>query len=232
MQRNLIRFCWFLLLGVYLAGCWLIFASPGAGGRWLPVIIFVFVFSLAIWAYLTFRVFFFYRELAAFLRYLYSGEYEAGIKLNTVFGDEVSVLGVAVNKAADRLRQFDSLRAQKVSLSQRVTSVVCEASRDGIVLADMDKREFQFNHCARAIFEIEQENISFEAVEGQGVNREFVEFFKKTTEKEKIPQEKKITLRLPIKNAQADLNVKIIPLKDKNERTRLAVIFIRPEPFR
>jgi len=232
MQRNLIRSCWVLLFGIYLTGGWLIFMSRGAWGASMPIIIFVFVFSLAIWAYLTFRIFFFYRELAAFLRYLYSGEYEAGIKLNTIFSDEVSYLGDTINKAADRLRQFDSLRAQKVSLNQRVTSVVREASRDGIVLADMDKREFQFNHSARAIFAIEQENISFEAVERQEANREFVEFFKKTTEKEKIPQEKKITLRLPVKNAQADLNVRIIPLKDKKERTRLAVIFIRPEPFR
>lgn len=227
MQKNLIKIAWGFVVVTYVFGYGLLFKEYGSQEFKLSFFIFVFTFGLSALGYLTFRAFIFRRNLLNFLKHLWAGDYETGVKFDLIFKDEIEYIARMMNKAVDRLRIYDALRAERVALNQRASQLIYSSAKEGVILANLDRREFKFNPSAQYVFEIEQELISFEAIEKHEVNRDFFDFFKTVTEREKVPQEKTVTLKLPIKNSQRELLIKIIPLKDQHENTRLAVIFIR-----
>lgn len=227
MQANLLKMTWVFIIASSSAAFLLLFKEHQSSEVILAVLIFLFVFTLAGFAYITLRILFFRKHIVSFLKHLWAGDYEIGVKISAMFQDEFEFIATMMNKAADRLRTYDVLRSQSVALNQRAMDIIYSDSKDGIILANIDKRQFKFNPTAQSVFGVEQESVSFSLIEKQAENSEFIDFFKLVTERERVPQEKKVTLRLPIKHSERELLLKIIPLKDKHEKTRIALIFIR-----
>ncbi|MFH1457558.1 MAG: PAS domain-containing protein [Candidatus Omnitrophota bacterium] len=226
MIKNLIKICWVYFFVAYVAG-YILLLEPSV--RFNPYVTFFFALGVIVWGFLTLRAMRFKRKLVNFLKHLVSGDYKTGIKVNIFLEDEIKTLGQLINKAVDHLVRYDELRAEKVFLNFRALEVICKNIKEGLIIADLDKEIFEFNPAAQSLFDIKQERITYNAIRKEEGNRDFVRLFKQVTEEQKYPKEDKVVLHLPMRNLRKELLVKIIPLKDRNEEVRLALVFIKEE---
>lgn len=178
--------------------------------------------------YIVRRIIVFNTSLTRLFRTLISGDYEAGLKSSRFFKDEIETLTQQINKFLEQLRTYDRLRAERIAFNSRALDLIYENINEGAAIADMEKETFRFNPAARALFGVKQETFSFDSLRAQEKNHQIVRMFIKATETERVPQEGRAVLQLPIQNVNAleELFIKIIPLKDKEEKVRLALIFI------
>jgi PAS domain-containing protein len=228
MFRHFMKIAWFGLLVSYVA-IWATLRREVAlidsyeWVAWLGVLGFVF------WAYLAFRLTEFSRKFRKFSRQIISGNYETGIQPSRFIRDEVCSLEGLINKIADRLRFYDALRAEKVALSTRARELIHERSCAPIIIADVDTAIFRFNREARVLFGVDQEELSFDSIEKRPENFRFVEFFRNTVERDKVPHKMRISITLPIRAVSREALVEIIPIKDREEKVRIALIILAAE---
>ncbi len=227
MFKHLMKIAWFGILAIYIVLWTTLRREATLNGSyewisWIGVLGFVF------WGYLALRLGSFSSKFRKFSRQIIDGNYETGIRPSRFLRDEAHSLETLVNKIADRLRFFDALRAEKVALSTRARELMHERSSESIVFADIDAAVFRFNKTARAFFGVDQETLSFDAIEKQPENAAFVAFFRNAVERYKVPREERITISLPARGAAREALAEIIPIKDREEKVRLALIFLRP----
>jgi hypothetical protein len=230
MFKHLMKIAWFGLLASYIAIWATLRREVSLTGSyewiaWLGILGFVF------WAYLAFRLSGFSGKFRNFSRQIIAGNYETGIRPTRFVRDEVCSLEALINKIADRLRFFDALRAEKVAISTRAREIIHERSCESIVFADVDAAVFRFNKEARAFFGVDQETLSFDAIEKRPENAAFSAFFRDTIERDKVPHGERLAISLPVRGAAREAFVEIVPIKDRLEKVRVALIFLR-EPDR
>lgn len=198
-------------------------------GRGAPNLLFMLVNLLFILTgtYLTLRLWFFRKRLVNFFRHLLSGDYTTGIKTIPWLEDEISALTRLANRVADQLRIYDELRADRTGLSYRALDVVFRTVQEGVIIANMEKSTFRLNPAVQSMFGVNQESFGFESIENQKENTRFVRTFMLTTLKDGVAREGKSVLRLPGPGLKRDVRFRIVPLKDKSEKVRLAMIFVQ-----
>jgi len=227
MQKHLSKIAWtclvlsFVLSMVYF---WQAAAQTGAAG--IIVVDVLFLAGMSALAYLTFRVVVFRRRLTGFVRHLLAGNYDAGIRETVGINDETTRLEKLLNNLADQLRTYDKLFAERVSMSHRALELLYRTTAQAVIMADVEKRAFRFNPSALALYNVDQKSYSFDAIEKLPANAAFVRQFHNTVAVDKVPVERRITLQIPVRNEQLTLDVKIVPLKDYDERVQLVLILI------
>jgi nitrogen fixation/metabolism regulation signal transduction histidine kinase len=226
MFKNFIAFAWLGLIFCYVVGYYLLFRELHLAGR-LEWVLWPGLLGLVLWIYVTARFFIFRRRLISFLKNIIAGEYETGIKAHRFMHDEVAELTGLFNKVADRLRLYDVLRAEKVAINTRAREVMFAQTRAAVIVADVDERMFHFNPAAQGLFAVEQEEMSFASIEKRPENAAFVEFFRDTIEREKVPREADVALTIPIRATTKGTHALIVPIKDREEKVRLALIFLK-----
>lgn len=227
MRKNLLKIALGLILLCFIAGYAFILNLASD----LKLLLFFWVMAglaFLCFLYIFIRITVFNTRLIRLFRTLISGNYEAGLNPNRLFKDEIETLIQQINKFLEHLRTYDRLRAERIAFNSRALNLIYENINEGIAIADMEKETFLFNPAARALFEVKQESFSFDSLRTQERNRQIVRMFIKATEIEKVPQEGKVIIQLPIQSGTAvrELFVKIIPLKDKEEKVKLSLIFI------
>lgn len=182
--------------------------------------------ALLCWAYLSARLFSFRKRLSNFLHLLLTGDYEAGMRTRQRFTDEISLLEDLSNQLADRLRTYDRLRAERVSIHARVLDLLLIHSKEGLITADLEKEIFVFNPVAQKLLGIRRKNFSFESILKAGVNTDFSKLFEQATTGRKTNTKGGCFLQLPGMQAPVKLTLLIMPLRDRNESVRFALISI------
>ncbi|RJO65554.1 MAG: PAS domain-containing protein [Candidatus Omnitrophota bacterium] len=227
MRTNLIKIFWLSLLVCLSLGYYLLFRMYRFSGPLYEVLLALFVLAVIFWLYIAIRVLIVRKKIVLVLKRILFNEYETGIRVSERIDDEVTHLERLINRTCEQLRVYDALRVERIDLISRAMDTVYHHIQEGIIIADLEKKNLRANPAAREIFGIEQETITFESIEKQERNRDFMEFFKNAVEREKILKEGVVTLQMPIRNASRQVALKIFPLKDKEETVKLAVIFIR-----
>jgi nitrogen fixation/metabolism regulation signal transduction histidine kinase len=226
MFKNSLTFAWFGLIACYAAGYVLLFRELHVGGRF-DWILLPGALGFLFWIYVGIRLFFLRRGLTSFANNIIAGEYETGIELNRLQRDETAALARLINRVADRLRLYDALRAEKVAINTRAREVMFEETSSAVILADVDEQLFHFNSAARDLFAVDQEEMTFASIEKRPENAVFDEFFRDTIEREKVPREADFEITIPIRASTKGTHALIVPIKDKEEKVRLALIFLR-----
>jgi len=226
MFKHLMKIAWFGLLVSYIAIWATLRREVSLAGSyewiaWLGILGFVF------WGYLALRLIGFGGKIKNFSRRIIDGDYETGVKPSRFFRDEAFSLETLVNTIADRLRFYDALRAEKVAISTRAREIIHERSCESIVFADVDAAVFRFNKTARTLFGVDQETLSFDSIEKRPENAAFAAFFRRTIDRDKVPREERVTITLPVRGAAREAAAEIIPIKDREEKVRIALIFLR-----
>lgn len=226
MIKRSLLFAWLAIVLCWAAGSYALIYRPGLLPRpaWIMTI---GALGILLACYTAIRLFIFRRRLVRFANKIIAGEYETGIKAHRFWRDEVAELTRLLNRAADRLGQYDMLRAQKVAINTRARDVMFARAGSPVVIADMDERIFHFNAAAQALFAIEQEEMSFSSIENRPENAAFVEFFRDTVEREKVQREADLAITIPIRATTRELHALIVPIKDREENVGLALIFLQ-----
>jgi len=226
MFKHFMKIAWFGLLACYIVLWGTLRREVSLTGSyewiaWLGIVGFVF------WGYLALRLRTFSGKFDKFSRQIIDGNYETGIRQSRLFRDEVGSLEGLINTIADRLRLYDALRAEKVAISTRARELMHERSSGSIVYADVDAAVFRFNKAARELFGVDQQTLSFDSIEKQTENAAFVAFFRATIDRDKVPHQKRVFIALPARGAVREVVAEIIPIKDRAEKVRVALIFLR-----
>ncbi len=226
MLKNLIKIMWIGILICY-AAIYILFLKEAYLTGYYVWALWIGGIGLAFWLYVTVRIWLFKRKFEMFARHLLDGNYETGIQTHRFSRDEMRVLADLTNRIADRLRQYDKLRAERVALSTRAREILHERSDKAVIVAEFDGATFRFNEAARGLFGIDQETMTFESIENRPENREFTAFFRKTVEFEKVASEARLKLTLPVRDITREITVEIVPIKDGGENVRIALIFLK-----
>ena len=227
MFKHFMKIAWFGILAIHIL-LWTTLRRQAALAVSYEWISWAGILGFVFWGYLALRFGAFGAKFRKFSRQIIDGNYETGIRPSRFIGDEVRSLEDLINTIADRLRFYDALRAEKVALATRVRELIHERSCEAIILADVDAATFRFNKMARTLFGVEQETLSFDSIEKRPENAAFAAFFRNTVERDKVPQERRLTITLPVRGAAREAAVEIIPVKDRAEQVRAALIFLRP----
>ncbi|MFH1768574.1 MAG: hypothetical protein ABH858_05395 [Candidatus Omnitrophota bacterium] len=157
---------------------------------------------------------------------LIAGNYEVDFKTDRFFKDEITALTQLIKKFLEQLRIYDKLRVDKISLIARALNLLYNSTKDAVVLVDMEKNIFKFNPSARLAFDVEQETFTFDSIRTQKENRRLLHLFFDAAMRKKMTQEGTVTVKLPVQNIEKEVSVKMIPLKDKDERVKLLFAFV------
>ncbi|GEM_PF-938335 len=204
-----------LALGAYRSNPYLFYCLLVAG-----------ILACGIAAYLTVKALLFRRKLLACIRHLLANEYQTGMRVARGPCDEIVRFEKRINSMVDQLRVYNSLQIERISALNKSIDIVYRNIAEGIIIAYPDKREFRLNPAVQRMFQVEQEVITFDAIEKQPGNRRFVALFKEAVEMRKVITEGIVTLELPIRQSSLNVMVEIIPVKDKGESVALAIIFV------
>ncbi|MDD4857178.1 MAG: hypothetical protein PHD74_03630 [Candidatus Krumholzibacteria bacterium] len=226
MFKNSIAFAWLALSICYVTGYFLLIKELNAAGRF-DWVLWPGILGLLILIYITARLLVFERRLKNFTKNIIAGEYRTGIKAHRFMHDEVGELAALLNLAADRLRLYDALRAEKVAINTRAREIMFAETRAAVIIADVDERLFHFNPAAQGLFAVEQEEMTFDSIEKRPENAAFVEFFRDTVEREKVSREADLGITIPIRATTRGAHALIVPIKDREEKVRLALIFLK-----
>ena len=184
------------------------------------------ILGVIFWLIISIRTLIFKKRLVVFIKRLRAGDYQAGIKLRFKSKDEITKLVNLINKLGDQLRVYDDLRSQNVSLNYRALDIIFTTVKEGLIIADAEKRILRFNLAAQAIFDVEIENIRFDTMERQTENKQLYELLKDTIERTKYYKKCDVLIKLPIRNLTRKLNITVFPLKDKDENVKMMIIFL------
>jgi len=225
MTPNLIKIIWFLLPLCGLTSALIGWVETEPPIRWILSIL--FVLTLSCWFFLTIRFFSFYKQMRSFLRRLLAGDYETGIRASENCTDEISRLENLANQVVDRLRTYDQLRANRVSIHSRALDLLLAQSKKGVITANVEKRVFIFNPTAQKMLGIQRKSFSFESVLKPIINKNFNELFQKAITEQKTNTEGACHLQLPGMQTPARIELLIMPLRNRNEDVQFAFLFIQ-----
>lgn len=226
MTPNLLKMLWFFLPICWLVGGLLVWPTVEPPLRWSLLIL--SALFLLCWSYLTLRVFGFRKRMFLFLRRLLAGDYETGIRTRERFTDEISKLETLSNQVADRLRIYDRLRADRVSIHARVLDLLLIHSQEGLITANVEKEIFLFNPVAQKRLGIKRKSFSFESILKPTSNETFSRLFAQAVTGRKVNTRGHCALQLPGMSAPVNASFLVMPLRDRDETVRFAVLTIEP----
>lgn len=224
MTPNLLKIIWVLLPACAVLSAligWIETEPPTSG------LIFALTAIILIgWSALTLRLLTFRKKLYHFLRRLLAGDYEAGIRSRKLINDEISRLEEMANQVAERLREYDRLRADRVSVQARALDLTVRNSGEMLITADTEKETLIFNPAAQKRLGISGKSWPFEAILKPNDNATFARLFNRAVSGSKLNTEGNCRLKLPGMDNPVMLHILILPLRDRNEAVRFILITI------
>jgi len=215
------------LIWIFLPLCWLtvgytVWENTPAPFNWM--VAGLLGISLFCWIYLTARMTGFRQRLLHFLSQLLKGDYETGIHMGTAFRDEFYPIEDTANRLVERLRIYDRLRADRVSIHARVLDLILRQVKEPLITADVEKEVFVFNPAAQKALGIERKSFSFESVLKPAANQSFHSLFKEVVSGRKVNTEGTCLLQLPGMHEPLRIGLELLPLRDRDEIVRFAVL--------
>lgn len=226
MNKHYLKIAWVLFLFFLSAGYVFLFKYVGFSGPFVAIPVSFFALGVAIWVYLLFRILIFRRKLVNFLKFLLEGNYAEGLKIAAFAHDEIYSLVKQINKSVEQLKIIDSLRAEKVALNYNALDQIFCNVKEGVILADLEKKIFQLNEPARLLFEIGPADLNFELLEKQEANKQFWHLFTDVVLRKKVTLSQKVFLLPSLSTHPKEVFVKIIPIKNKLEEVKFVVILV------
>lgn len=228
-KNNALKIFWLIIPIALALGLTAIFDKKNLTASDIYLFALFLTLGLCAWVYVSFRAINFRKKLVYFIKRILENEYHSGIKINPKLNDEITGLEKLVNMMADQLRSYDELQVDKISALNRAIDIIYHNVKQGLILYDLTKKSFQINPAVQAVYEVEQENFSYDSLAKQEPNREFISLLQDSVGQGKITRDQNVTLELPIRQSKRDLRLTIIPIKDKNEIVELAVILVNQQ---
>lgn len=224
MTSNVITIIWIFLPLCWLTAGFIVRENTPAPFNWMAAGL--LGISFFCWIYLTMRMAGFRRRLFNFLSRLLKGDYETGIHMSTAFRDEFYPIEDTANRLVERLRIYDRLRADRVSIHARALDLILRQVQEPLITADVEKEVFVFNPAAQKALGIERKSFSFESVLKPAANQGFGSLFKQVVSGRKVNTAGTCLFQLPGMNTPMRIELELLPLRDRDETVRFAVLFL------
>ena len=124
----------------------------------------------------------------------------------------------------DLMRQYDDLRASRVSLQQKTINLIIKNMAKPMALLDHEKELLYVNPPLKKLADIEQDEFPWDAIIRNPNNLEFREWFLEYTEKKEsmfIDKE----FHFPAAESKAVSGLFLIPVKNQEEELKRTLIF-------
>jgi PAS domain-containing protein len=177
-------------------------------------------------ALLVWRARAFHRRLSLLLRRLLGGLYETGIPPRPGGRDELDRLERALNRFVDQLRSFDEQRARRVACAHHALALLVRSVREPLIMVDPRQRKFTLNAAAQRLFGVAEDTYGLEAIEPLADNQPFMDRLRAATETDRSPQEARVCLQLPPREARREFLARMLPVKAWDDRVEAVVIFL------
>ncbi|HLD28718.1 MAG TPA: hypothetical protein VJC03_00130 [bacterium] len=142
--------------------------------------------------------------------------------------NEFSRIDYQLAQVIDLMRQYDDLRASRVSLLQKTINLILKNMLKPLALLDHEKEILFVNPPFKRLAEIDQDEYPWDAVIRNPNNLEFREWFLEYTEKkESILIDKEF--HFPAAESRAVSRLFLIPVKNQEEELKRTLIFIGGE---
>ena len=172
----------------------------------------------------TIRIARFRKRWFGLLRHLLAGNYEIGLPPDGRWRDEITELDRLLERFLEQLRAYDILRAQRIRRSQRTLDAVLDCTVQPVMIYDAEREELFCNPAMQTVLKTSAQNFSLAAMENLESNRGFVEILRHTTETKTAPQQVSVRIQLPPQESHQDVELRIVPIKDKDEGVRTVVL--------
>jgi PAS domain-containing protein len=225
MLKHFMKIAGLVLMFCYSAAYFVLLKESSVIGRY-AWIAWLGPLGFACALYLAARTVTFYVKYTRFSKRLLEGNYQSGIQAHRFSRDEGRALADLTNKVADRLRMYDTLRAERVAINVRAREIMHERTDAAVVIADIEEGVFLLNPASRAIFGLEQESMSIESIVKRPENDQFARLYFAAVERDKVPHTSQFTITLPARNITREIDADIVPIKDREEKVRFVLIFL------
>ncbi|MBN1983340.1 MAG: hypothetical protein JW795_17520, partial [Chitinivibrionales bacterium] len=218
--RFALKVSWIVVLAAPIL-LYLISYFPIHRGLIIPLLI----LHTVAWLYAGLRIWLFLKKLSNYFRFLLSGNYQTGIRINTAIDDEVAYLAFTANKVAQQLQTYDELRSEKTGLSYRGLDYLFRNVNQCILLVQVEKKILKINPPLQNQFDFTEDAVTFESIESLSENRLFMELLHAVIDKEKSVIESYSHLRLPARENSVDFMMRFHPLKTSDDEVKMVLIF-------
>jgi len=150
------------------------------------------------------------------LKHILDNNFRTGISMKG--DDEFAQLAQKFNKAIDRINEYDALREIRVDTINRMLSTLNRNIQNGIMILDIGSSRIKINKAAQEIFNINQDELSIDSVIRLESNTEFRKMYQDIVERRANTIAADLELFLPILRAKAMVSLKMLAIKDKDEK--------------
>ncbi len=175
--------------------------------------------------FLLLRVLRFYNRVYTLLRRLLSGDYEVGLPISPHWKDEFTALEDLLNQVTDTLRQYDTLRINRIRQLRMTLDLVLQYSDEPMGLFDVEKGVVNFNPAMMNLLNTDRNTVKLETLKNLEANQAFVDLLMKAIDTEKSSQQGNVSLQLPGQEVTVSTNVYTVPYKGKDEAVSLAIVY-------
>lgn len=195
----------------------------GPGLRTLSAVL--FTGALLPLALIAWRITRFHNRVQRVLRRLVTGDYETGLRVTRFRGDEFSATEHLLNRLTEQLREYDALRTTRIRQLRMTLDLVLEHAEEPMGLFDVEKGTLTVNAAMSGAEDAARHSVPLKALRDIEPNASFVAMLARAAEDEKSPQAGRVTLHFPKQESPVELDVRVVPFKDKDDRVPLVVVF-------
>lgn len=219
---------WFLLPGCILLAGLLSLSNPHNGLSQSLSLLALHTIALLCWAWLSLRLLGFRKRFEAFMRRLVAGDYETGMRISAQCQDELHALEQLANKLSDRLRTYDALRVNRISMLARSLDLVLRQTHESFATANPTKQTVQFNPAAQQQLGIPEKTWTFDAILKPEPNAAFARLMQQALDKADTHPSGACQLLLPGMTTPVTFQAHFIPLRDNEEAVQFCLIALDP----
>ena len=188
------------------------------------------VLGIVLMLYLLIRFSNFTKKLQRLLRLLLSGKYEAALKPDTRWPDEITKIEEQLNQFTEQLRTYDTLRADRVRQSRLLIDALLADSATPLIIIDIERKTLRCNPVMQSMLKAAQPAIPMASISEAPANQPFLDMLDQTVNQDKHPQHGPLHLHLPTTDVHVDIQAKMVPIAARDGVVREVIVFGNLQP--
>ena len=183
------------------------------------------VLGITLMLYLLIRFDNFTKKLQRLLRLLLSGKYEAALKPDTRWPDEITGIEEQLNQFTEQLRAYDTLRADRVRRSRLLINALLADAPVPLMIVDTERKTLRCNPIMQSVLNAAQPALPLATLSEITANQPFLEMLNKAANQDKRTQQGTIQMQSPVTNASVTIKAKMVPIAGRDGTITEVVVF-------
>ncbi|MGD9873571.1 MAG: hypothetical protein AB7T27_04800 [Kiritimatiellia bacterium] len=175
--------------------------------------------------FIAWRVLLFRARLVHLLRHMVTGDFDVGLPGAAGRGDEVSAVGGLVNRLADLVRTYDELRTRRIRQLRMTLQLAVEHAAEPMMFYDVTKDALECNAAIQGVPGSRPRSVPLSELQRDENGKALADILAWVVKQEKSPWVGNMTIQFPGQEVAHQMNLRIVPFKDKDGSVPMAVVF-------